>query len=149
MKALTVQQPWAWAIIRGGKDVENRTTLWRHRGPLAIHAGKRLSERGVTSPLIVDAWERRALQAPERLFTDLTMGAIIGIVNVVDIHLEFGGCCESEWAETSYVQHDGSVRREIAHLVLDMPIEFEHPIPCKGALGLWTVPADVEARFAA
>ena len=25
MKALTVQQPWAWAIVHGGKDVENRT----------------------------------------------------------------------------------------------------------------------------
>lgn len=28
MKALTVQQPWAWAIIHGGKTVENRTQLW-------------------------------------------------------------------------------------------------------------------------
>ena len=23
--ALSVRQPWAWAIIHGGKDVENRT----------------------------------------------------------------------------------------------------------------------------
>lgn len=25
MRILTVRQPWAWAIIHGGKDVENRT----------------------------------------------------------------------------------------------------------------------------
>lgn len=39
MKALTVQQPWAWAIVHGGKDIENRTQAWSYRGPLAIHAG--------------------------------------------------------------------------------------------------------------
>lgn len=37
MRALTVQQPWAWAIVHGGKDVENRTQAWSYRGPLAIH----------------------------------------------------------------------------------------------------------------
>ena len=25
-KALSVRQPWAWAIIHGGKDIENRVT---------------------------------------------------------------------------------------------------------------------------
>ena len=24
MKALTIKQPWAWAIIHAGKDIENR-----------------------------------------------------------------------------------------------------------------------------
>jgi hypothetical protein len=24
VKALTIRQPWAWAVIYGGKDVENR-----------------------------------------------------------------------------------------------------------------------------
>ena len=40
MRALTVRQPWAWAIIHGGKDVENRVrSLGPYRGPVAIHAG--------------------------------------------------------------------------------------------------------------
>ena len=43
MKALTVKQPWAWAIIHGGKDVENRSWM-PNLGPrgmrIAIHAGK-------------------------------------------------------------------------------------------------------------
>ena len=35
MKALTVQQPWAWAIIHAGKTVENRTQRWwSYRGPI-------------------------------------------------------------------------------------------------------------------
>ena len=40
MRILTVKQPWAWAIIHGQKDVENRTkSLGPYRGPVAIHAG--------------------------------------------------------------------------------------------------------------
>ena len=38
MKVLSVRQPWAWAIIHGGKDVENRNWYTSFRGTLAIHA---------------------------------------------------------------------------------------------------------------
>lgn len=53
MKALSIRQPWAWAIIHAGKPVENRD--WQDDGPnmrmarrlqnsdIAIHAGKRLT----------------------------------------------------------------------------------------------------------
>ncbi|SLH41428.1 Uncharacterised protein [Mycobacteroides abscessus subsp. massiliense] len=46
MKALTIQQPWAWAIFNG-KNIENRAQLWGYRGKIAVHAGARLSERAV------------------------------------------------------------------------------------------------------
>ena len=59
MRALTVQQPWAWAIFHG-KAIENRTQQWAYRGPLAIHAGVRWSERGGESPLVDDAFRRMA-----------------------------------------------------------------------------------------
>ena len=59
MKALTVIQPWAWAIAHAGKRVENRT--W---GPprdvigqrIAIHAGRRLDDRAI-------AWMRKLMEA--------------------------------------------------------------------------------------
>ena len=38
MKAISIQQPWAWAIIHAGMDVENRTWNTHYRGLLAIHA---------------------------------------------------------------------------------------------------------------
>mgnify|MGYP001137357808 FL=1 len=43
MRAITVRQPWAWAIVFGQKDVENRSRniAGRYRGPVAIHAGLR------------------------------------------------------------------------------------------------------------
>ncbi len=59
--AISIQQPWAWAILHAGKDVENRT--WECPGELprrlVIHAGLTididaydfLQEQGVTAPL--------------------------------------------------------------------------------------------------
>jgi hypothetical protein len=57
VKALTVQQPWAWAIVHGGKDVENRSRnlAGSYRGPVAIHAGKREDEDGYYDDMIREA----------------------------------------------------------------------------------------------
>lgn len=38
MKALSIRQPWAWLIVEGIKDVENRTWNTNHRGRFWIHA---------------------------------------------------------------------------------------------------------------
>ena len=39
-KCLTVRQPYAWAIIKGAKDVENREQKRMYMGRLHIHAGR-------------------------------------------------------------------------------------------------------------
>lgn len=150
MKALTVQQPWAWAIIHGGKDVENRTQAWTYRGPLAIHAGARISERGLRAVPSIAAGEQ--LVDPdlirEEMHGALVTGAVIGVVDLVDAHHYAGSgpaaidCCESWWAEEQYDEHGGKTRLDIVHLVLENPRPVE-PIPCRGALGLWTPPAEV------
>jgi hypothetical protein len=41
MKELSIRQPWAWLIIAGHKDVENRSWTTTYRGPLLIHAARR------------------------------------------------------------------------------------------------------------
>lgn len=141
MRALTVQQPWAWAIVHGGKDVENRTQPWSYRGPLAIHAGGRISERGITDPLVAYGMSRATDPVLHR-------GAIIGLVDLVEAHhastcVDVDGAMCSPWAESSYDEHGGRTRRDIVHLVLERPRPLEEPIPCKGRLGLWTPPAEV------
>ena len=131
MKALTVQQPWAWAIVHGGKDVENRTQAWSYRGPLAIHAGTRLSERGCNLiPDLLDGTRPELLA--EYAETELVYGAIIGVVDLVDVHVE-DLCCDP-WAEHG---------PRVAHLVLEDPRPLARPIPCRGRLGLWIPPAEV------
>ncbi|GAA4075654.1 ASCH domain-containing protein [Nocardioides kongjuensis] len=155
MKALTVQQPWAWAIVHGGKTIENRTQAWKYRGPLAIHAGARLSQRGCDVVPEILA-ETRGCQVGDYLGEELTYGAIIGVARLVDVHLaesaidaEWGSsvirsvvCCDSPWAEQSYIEHGGRGRRDVVHLVLEDPRPID-PIPCKGRLGLWTPDQDV------
>lgn len=153
MRALTVQQPWAWAIVHGGKDVENRTQAWSYRGPLAIHAGVRISQRGLDSDLVTDAWQQ-AYGWDIRDGAYFTTGAIIGVVDLVDAHRAEAGCnhddpcrelacCDSPWAELSYAGDGGKTRRDVVHLVLENPRPLPSPIPCRGALGLWTPPAEV------
>lgn len=133
MRALTVQQPWAWAIFNG-KNVENRTALWAYRGPLAIHAGLRASARGFGDRRIL------AIDRGNKAVHEIVYGAIIGLVDLVDVHPD-AGCCRP-WGESTY-----GTRRQITHLVLERPREFAEPILCKGALGLWTPPPELRIRL--
>jgi hypothetical protein len=117
MKALTIKQPWAWAIVFRGKDIENRSWLTHYRGELAIHAGARMHDY-TKMP--------RGVRAPEE--DELVFSAIIGIVEVVD-SVESS---RSRW----FMGPCG--------LVLAKPRALKTPVPCKGALGLWNVPLEVE-----
>ena len=38
MKCLSIRQPWAWAIIHAGKDIENRCWPTSYRGPDGVIA---------------------------------------------------------------------------------------------------------------
>jgi hypothetical protein len=39
MKALSVRQPWAWLIVNGYKDIENRDWATKLRGRIWVHTG--------------------------------------------------------------------------------------------------------------
>jgi len=75
MKCLSIQQPWAWAILAGHKRVENRTWSTRHRGPLAIHASMKVSREGY------DVLRSLGIDVPD----DLPGGVILGTVELVDV----------------------------------------------------------------
>lgn len=84
--ALSIRQPWAWAIIFAGKDIENRS--WCHpnpalnfRGEFAVHAAK-----GMTRDEYEDArdfMERFGVFVPAP--HELKRGGIIGVASVTDI----------------------------------------------------------------
>jgi hypothetical protein len=44
--AISLSQPWCWAILECGKDVENRRWPTRFRGPITLHAAKSWDEDG-------------------------------------------------------------------------------------------------------
>lgn len=142
MKALTVRQPWAWAIGHGDKTVENRgrgAQHWQPTADLAIHAGLTWSHRGAGDWQIWGALERTTIRADDPEFA---VGAIVAIVDVVDVH-PFAHCCEP-WGESSYRHADGSMVQEVTHLVLENARALAVPVPCRGRLGLWTVPKNIE-----
>jgi ASCH domain-containing protein len=80
MKAISIKPPWAWAIIHGGKDIENRTWATRYRGPLLIHAGKAMTRSDYER--VVSHLEEDGIVAPHR--HELERGGIIGIVELID-----------------------------------------------------------------
>lgn len=140
MRGLTVRQPWAWAIVHGGKDVENRTrSLGPYRGPVAIHAGLAIDAAAWESPRF---WPDREDEPIEH--SALMRGAVIGVVDLLDVHWDnTGDCCHlperlvcSDWAM------EGNW-----HLCLRNPRPLATPIPWRGALGLWTVPDELEAAI--
>lgn len=85
LPCLSIRQPWAWAILNAGKDVENRSWTTRYRGPLLIHAAK-----GCTKAEYEDAAEfielvTDGLAAPA--LGELPRG---GIVGACDLYGVFG-----------------------------------------------------------
>ena len=70
MKALTIRQPWAWAIVYAGKDIENRSWKTKLRETIAVHAGLGF-DRDVDLP--------RGVKLPAE--EEIVRGAIIGVVD--------------------------------------------------------------------
>ena len=129
MKALTIRQPWLWAILYAGKDIENRTTNWKYRGQILLHAAKgmTLEEYRFGMRYIDRALTINGVVAPDVPdYRDLEKGAILGVATIVDCVTD----SDSVWFMGEY----GYVLENVQ--ILD-------PIPCKGNLGLWNVPLDV------
>ena len=114
MKALSIRQPWAFAIFHMGKDVENRSWPTRFQGRIAVHVAKR-----------IDVADCRRLNLDPRT---LPTGSVIGTVEVRDCVRG----ARSKWAV-----------RGMWHWILGRPHLFRKPIPAKGRLGLfeWIAPA--------
>lgn len=133
MRALTVRQPWAALILHAGKNIENRrrNIIGSHRGEIAIHAALTYDEFGF-------ARCGRFADHPATRH----VGAIVGLVDVIGVHHTTDctntRCCEP-WGE----------RIDGFHIELSSPRPIASPVPCRGFLGLWTVPADVLAQIEA
>jgi hypothetical protein len=131
MLALTILQPWAWAILRGGKRIENRR--WRPPPSLlgkrfALHAGKSTVElvshdvrTFITKRTDGMTWE------PDGLY----LGAMVGTAKLIGVVQE----SRDPWFAGPY------------GWVLDEVRELEAPIPCRGFQMLWKPTPGVEAQI--
>lgn len=133
MKALTVRQPWAWAIAAGHKDVENRTWITKYRGPLAIHAAVAWDIGGedVCRSLLED-YGVLATGEPYDKRELLVTGAVIAVVDLVDVCEDLRCRC-SGWAAIG-----------TKHWKVRNARPLFRPVPMNGQLGLWNVDLDLD-----
>lgn len=92
MKALTLTQPWASLVACGAKRIETRSWATKHRGPLAIHAGKMIYEAQLID--LLTRWAVRGGLHPvcgsmgshhEKIWEKLPFGAVIATCTLVDV----------------------------------------------------------------
>lgn len=157
MRALTLKQPWASAIVRkvDPKLVENRTTLLPPaellefaRPYFAIHAGLSYD---LAWPFPQDA----LVPPPE----DCPLGAVIGVARVPGALDTRGprrrvlGCDavppifrpkDPTWRRIDALESTRWWLGPIGWLLTDI-VAIE-PVPCRGQLGCWTLPPAVEAE---
>jgi hypothetical protein len=137
MRIITVRQPWAWAIIFGGKNIENRSMniAGSYRGPIAIHAGQK-NLRETWSLFLGTAPKATELQ--DKAAAEAVFGSIIGVVDLVDVHQCLGNEKECSSEEGIFPCSPWGLRSAKYHLVLANPRAIE-PIRYKGFLGLRTI----------
>jgi len=116
VKALSIKQPWAYAILRKGKDIENRTWKTKFRGYFLIHASKSV-DKNAPSKLLKE-WTKASL----RNDTAAKVGGVVGSVELVDCVTEH----KSKWFQ-------GPVG-----FILKSPMVYRF-IPYKGQLNFFEV----------
>ena len=117
--ALSVRQPWPWAMQHAGKDIENRDWRTSRRGRFAIHAGKGMSLVEYRDCLdTIREIRGESLDLPG--MEELHRGGIVGTVEIVD--------CVSRSDSPWFFGNFGFVLRDYR------AVPF---IPCRGELGFF------------
>jgi hypothetical protein len=132
LRALSIRQPYAWAIIRGFKPVENRSWSTDFRGTFLIHAGK-LEERDDVELVI----RQLSIETPysyQALMEDYQanqgLGCIVAVAKIVDCVTYH----KSHWFYGPY------------GFVIENPLPIK-PIPYKGKLNFFYVPDDLKLEI--
>lgn len=111
MKVLSIKQPWAWLIIHGGKNIENRNWNTKFRGRFLVHAAKEIDQQAVN-------------KYADILPDTLMVGGIVGSVELTDV-------CNGPWDMQSHKWFQGPFGFVLRN---PEPLEFE---PMRGQLGFF------------
>jgi len=112
---LAIRQPYAWLVVNGIKDVENRSRRTNYRGLVLIHAS--LSGSLLFADSLSELSDRAGVAFPDSFRT----GGVVGVAEIVGCERRHG----SEWKDPS------SWGWLLANA---RPLPFR---PCKGALGFF------------
>lgn len=112
--ALSIKQPWAWLIVNGYKDIENRNTLKNFRATFLIHAGMSFDTKNwhnTSNPNFTPLLNKKSI---------VHFGGIIGYAEIYDCVTE----SDSKW----FIGKNGLLLRNAK------PLPFT---PCKGKLSFF------------
>jgi hypothetical protein len=84
VKVLSIRQPWAYLIVNGSKNIENRSWPTKYRGQLLVHASLNINR---------EACRKHGLDPSK-----LQIGGIIGMAEIADCVLDH----RSKWFEGPY-----------------------------------------------
>lgn len=163
MRALTITQPFAGLIAAKWKLVENRPRSMIKREdfgkPFAIHASREIDEDVYARlrelapdvcPAAFSTFDPDAIVPPSMAWYRLSriISAVIAVATIDRVldPVAHGIDLDSDEARAPLA---AAQRRwffgPIGYVLRDV-VALPEPVPCKGALGFWTLPADVEAR---
>ena len=123
---LSIQQPWAWAIVRGYKDIENRNWRTNYRGRILIHAGK-VEDIGSVWPVLTITSQRTGQPSFEdqrlNYMRFVRKGGIVGEATLVDCVQNH----ESRWFNGPF------------GFVLTNQKMYAEMVPMRGQLGIFQI----------
>ena len=121
MRALSIRQPWAWLILHGGKNIENRSWKTKVRGLFYLHAAKEMTREDYDNAVAFAAIANPAIKVPA--FDELPRGVLVGRARLVDC-VRVLDAPPSIWFTGPY----GFILRDAE------PIRL---VPCQGKLGFF------------
>jgi hypothetical protein len=136
MKAITLWQPWASLIVAGAKRLETRSWQTRHRGPLAIHAARKL-------------WPAAAELCRREPIRQVLAGAGILSVDALPLSAIVGSAVVHKCVRTDEIDLDLLSEVELALgdfgpgrwvWILRRPTRLAVPIPTVGQRALFHIP---------
>lgn len=137
IRGLTVWNPMAWAIALGHKPIENRTRRpFAGVSHLAIHVGKwhEQHRQQMLDAEIFAAVPTRGMLAPQQGCV-VAVARVLGYVTSLHDELFTEQPDARAWFSGPFGWVLGDVR------------EVAQPLPCKGMLGAWVLPASVREQL--
>ncbi len=135
IRGLTLHRPWPWAIVHGGKDVENRTwrpPTWMIGAHVALHVGLEIQREAIPDVLFRGRIRTPALHVGELLAHPGHVVAVARIAGVVERSA-------SPWFFGPY-----------GWQLVDV-VELPRPVRCVGSRRLWVIPGpqqqDIEVQW--
>ena len=130
---LSVRQPWAWALLHGGKTIENRTWSTRYRGRIWIHACMRENRDEIEEAVrrVAQGWKCNSRRAFEHYREHDQRGAILGSVALTN-------CQRLDEVNPNNPLHCSPWVGSMPWLWLVEDPEPREPWPTPGRQRLWT-----------